>query len=226
MKELKTLIIRFDTPIRFSEIPLLRGAIASTLPRDSVLFHNHMGEKLRYSYPLIQYKCISGKAALLGMGKGTESMWDFFAGNKFDLRLGRRMARLNVDDISNADTPIELSQDSLPHSYEIRNWLPLNSDNYAHFAQEPSLSERIGKLEQILKGNILSMLKGNDLYIDEELQVSISALSKPTNMRFKKVPLVAYNAEFQSNMPLPLYIGLGKHVSVGFGTVYPQRQTK
>lgn len=85
MKNVSSLDILFNASMRHSELPLFCGAVIKALPHDSVLFHNHLGIGLRYGYPLIQYKTIKGKAAIVCVGKGTESVWDFFARNNFDL---------------------------------------------------------------------------------------------------------------------------------------------
>ena len=56
MEKLKFLRVQFDTEIAPYEIPAFRGAIASKVGRDSVLYHNHLDDKtFRYGYPLIQY---------------------------------------------------------------------------------------------------------------------------------------------------------------------------
>ena len=56
------LTIQFAIEISRQEIPLFRGAINYSLENQSVLFHNHDGDGLRYAYPLIQYKQIKDKS--------------------------------------------------------------------------------------------------------------------------------------------------------------------
>lgn len=106
-------------------------------------------------------------------------------------------------------------------SYHIDSWLALNEENYKKFQSLENLSERIEMLEKVLVGNILSMYKGCGLFIDRPLQVKLLNLSSPKTVRYKSIPLVAFDVEFNSNVSVPLYAGLGKHVSVGFGTCYP-----
>lgn len=84
------LTIRFHNDISFVELPQFRGAVISKVPSSLILFHNHEGDKLRYHYPLIQYKRIGGKAAILCLGKGTEAVGEFFANADFHLRIGWR----------------------------------------------------------------------------------------------------------------------------------------
>lgn len=48
------------------EVKLFRAAAIHALQNAEVLFHNHLdGEKLRFGYPLIQYKRIRRKAAIV-----------------------------------------------------------------------------------------------------------------------------------------------------------------
>ena len=78
MKIIKTLIIRFANPIRSKEIPFFRGAVIQSLEQKNILFHNHTENGFRYSYPLIQYKSLGGKAAIVCVDNGTEAIGEIF----------------------------------------------------------------------------------------------------------------------------------------------------
>jgi len=218
MVKISTLNLLFNTPIRPSELPLFRGAVIKALPHDSLLFHNHLGDGLRYGYPLIQYKVIKGKAAIVCIGKGTESVWDFFAGNNFDLILGTRKVVATVDSINDASTEITVSDD-ICCKYSIHSWLPFNQENYHQFKTTESLTKKIDMLNQILTGNILTMLKGVGIMLKERITVDIMSISDPKYVEYKDIRLLSLDAIFQSNVIIPEYIGLGKHTSLGFGTV-------
>lgn len=220
--ELKTTIIRFDTPITQKEVPFFRSAIISTLKEADILFHNHSNDngELRYSYPLIQYKRLDGKATIVAIGKGLEVVWDFFNGEEFNLRLGRRYINLQVNCIFNNSTDIITSNECM-YKYKIVNWLPFNQDNYNKYFSTDIISEKVDILESILVGNILSMLKGCGITATTTIQAKITSISKPKSMEYKHVPLVSLDIDFQTNTPLPPMIGLGKHPSVGFGTIIP-----
>ena len=73
MKKIKILCVRFQNELRPDEIEMFRGAVLSKLQQStSILFHNHLGNGYRYSYPLIQYKCLDKKAAIVCLEEGTE----------------------------------------------------------------------------------------------------------------------------------------------------------
>jgi hypothetical protein len=214
----QALEILFSTPIRRYELPLFRGAVIKALPHDSVLFHNHVGNGLRYGYPLIQYKIIDGKASLFCIGKGTESVWDFFAGNDFDMRLGSRKVAATVEAINDISAEIAVDNES-PHKYSIHDWLPFNQENYNQFNATESLAEKISMLNHILAGNILTMLKGVNVILKERLNADISSISESKTIKYKNIRLLSLDATFFCNVVLPQHIGLGKHASLGYGTV-------
>lgn len=218
MKKVPVLNILFNTSIRYSELPLFRGAVIKALPHDSLLFHNHLGDGLRYGYPLIQYKVIKGKAAIVCIEKGTESVWDFFAGNNFDLMLGSHKIVAAVDSINDASTEI-IVDDNICHKYSIHTWLPFNQENYHQFKTTESLKKKIEMLNHILTGNILTMLKGVGILLTKRLSVDIMSISEPKPVKYKDIRLLSLDATFLSNVTIPQYIGLGKHASLGFGTV-------
>jgi len=221
---IKTLIIRFENEIARSQISAFRGAIVSALDNDNVLFHNHYGDKLRYSYPLIQYKRIHKKAAIVCIGDGTEAISEFFTSAKFSVNLNGRQTDLKIDDIKAYNTVVQCWQHPIP--YSLRGWLALNSENYATFTSTESLVERTVMLEKILIGNILSALKGMDLTAEDDIVCSITSMSEPRMVRFKNTKLMSIDVEFKSNISLPDFIGLGKHTSVGYGTLTRKPEKK
>lgn len=132
--------------------------------------------------------------------------------------MGKRKLRLCIDKIIRSE--VELTDNGIA-AYCLDSWLALNEENYKKFQSLESLSERIAMLESVLTGNILSMYKGCGVFIERPLHVKLLDLSPPKTVRYKSIPLVAFDVEFNSNVSVPLYAGLGKHVSVGFGTCYP-----
>ena len=69
---LPTTRLQLALPLDFEYLESLRGAIAAQAGLHNELFHNHDNsrEGYHYRYPLIQYHCTDGKAAMLGLGEG------------------------------------------------------------------------------------------------------------------------------------------------------------
>ena len=72
MNYVKSLIVKFENELSQKAIPMFRGAvIAADNNLDDILFHSHDDDELRYAYPLIQYKTINGRAAIIGRHRFT-----------------------------------------------------------------------------------------------------------------------------------------------------------
>lgn len=211
------LIIRFENNILFREIPAFRGAIISKVPENIVLFHNHVGDGLRYRYPLIQYKRINGKAAIFCIGDGTEAIGNFFAGADFNLNIGQRQERFSIESLRAEQWLVQTWDNEF--FYTIRKWLPFNSKNYREFSSLEGIVEKTAMLEKLLVGNILSMCTGLNVHIEKEITCKITEILDEKIILFKGVKMQSFDVAFKTNIYLHDYISLGKGVSHGFGMV-------
>ncbi|MDR0893481.1 MAG: hypothetical protein LBN24_12885 [Mediterranea sp.] len=218
MKQVHILVVRFRNELRFASIPRFRGAVNAMLQSHDLLFHNHTPTGFRYSYPLIQYKRMNGRAALVCLEEGAESIGDFFAHIRQPVAYGEGdPAPLELESVQADKVLVQVWDTSF--AYSLRKWIPLNSENYARYQGLESLKERIEFLERILTGNILSFAKGLGIEIEQELRCSITDLTPLSPLIYKGIKFAAFDVAFRSNISLPGYIGLGKGVSHGFGTV-------
>jgi hypothetical protein len=81
------------------------------------------------------------------------------------------------------------------------------------------LSDRIDLLERILVGNLLSFAKGVGIEIEQQIICKLISFEEPRLVKVKGVKVMSFNCEFKTNMSLPDYMGIGKHASIGYGTV-------
>ena len=225
-KFIRTLTIRFDTEVSQKEIPLFRGAVLHALgDRANLLYHNHTGDDtFRYSYPLIQYKRISGKAAIVCVEEGADIIGQFLTEAPSTISLGQREAHLESQKTVPARILVQTWQSSF--NYHITRWLPLNAKNYLIYQSTEGLADRITLLEGILRGNLLSMLKGLGIFLEEELKLSITSLSDSYPIYNKGVALMAFNADFTCNLSIPDFMGIGKNASIGCGVVFREHKKK
>ncbi|MBP3419949.1 MAG: hypothetical protein J6K74_05125 [Marinifilaceae bacterium] len=214
-----TLIVRFKNEIYRNEIPLLRGAVLKAVGDDvELIFHNHTGDNtFRYKYPLIQYKRINKKAAIFCIGQGVEVIGQFFASQNFNLLLGEREINLEVESVIPKRILVQTWDSEF--RYRVRNWIALNSENYTKYKSIESIGEQISFLENILIGNLLSFAKGMDITIEKEITCKLTSMETPKIVTAKGVKMLAFDVEFKTNLSIPDYMGIGKHVSLGYGTV-------
>ena len=215
---LPTVIIQFNNEIEPRAIPFFRGAVIASLADKSILFHNHDDDKLRYSYPLIQYKLIHKKAAVMGIGKGVEEASRLLAGGDFNYQIGNEAVEMLMESVNAHDNEIAVSAKADRH-YRLHNWLPLNSKNYIRYQDAEGMLERIQMLERILVGNILSFLKGVDIFLMNQLVVHITDITGQRDITYKNVKLKVFDVAFKTNISLPPYIGIGKNASIGCGVL-------
>ena len=218
-KHLKILALTFKDHVSPHEISLFRGAVIASIDDNvDVLYHNHSGdESFRQRYPLIQYKSLGGRGAIVCVEEGIAAISQFLQSDVRTLSLGQREISAEILEVMQSETVMQLAEDL--SIYTIHNWLALNPDNLRRYKKAEGISERIAILEDILKGNILSMCKGIGVYLDDELKVAITDIHEHRSEYVKGRPLMSFDACFKSNIILPNYIGLGKYASKGYGII-------
>jgi len=221
-KNIRTLTVLYNTEISAKEISFFRGAVLNSLgDKANVLYHNHTGkETFRYSYPLIQYKRINGKAAITCVEEGADIIGQFLTETSEPLTLGNREATFEVEKVLPEKVDVCISE--MPIVYNLCHWLPLNAKNYSQYKDADSLVEKIHILERVLVGNILSFLKGVDIRLDDKLEIHITDILNQKFITYKKIKLMSFDIAFKANILLPSYIGIGKNASIGNGILIRQ----
>jgi hypothetical protein len=217
MPEIRTLMVTFQNDLQPHEINLFRGAVGNLMRDGSVLFHNHVGDQLRYAYPMIQYKIKSGKAAIYCINEGADAIYQLLSKGPLQFRIGTREELFTVANFQQDSFVVRLS--NRPNLYDLNHWMALNESNYRSFNSLRTNEERVVLLERILVNNLLDFAKGVGWRIEEQVQVQIMEIQKQYPLKHKGVSLLAFNLTFAANVVLPPYIGLGKATSSGHGTV-------
>lgn len=215
MGNIRILTLKFRNQLQPDEIKWFRGAIIHTSEKGNVLFHNHTEENYRYAYPLIQYKLIHRCAAILCIEEGVEAIGHFFSHYTDRIRIGEKELCLEVDYLRHAVFSLEITERLT--RYRLRRWIPLNRENYLVYRTFERDDQRIHFLQKILTGNILSCLKGVNIYLDEKITCRIQEITRMYTIPNKGVNLLAFDLIFTANLSLPPYIGLGKNASINCG---------
>ncbi|MBA7554607.1 hypothetical protein ES705_47234 [subsurface metagenome] len=208
--------LKFNQPLSQKiEAKDLRGAIANR-NRDKSLFHQHTanGDPI-YKYPLVQYKIIKGEGFLIGLNEGAKAI-TILEILKEEFKLCGEKYMLLQNELKFHSTLIEINKEFLAYHF-FSPWLALNEKNYERY-KDSNLQEQIQLLKKILIGNILSMAKGLEYVVTEEIKVQNLRL-KIQDVKVKDIKMIGFIGDFEVNFNLPDYIGLGKMVSHGFGTI-------
>lgn len=212
-----------QTIIRFPEINLetrdahkLRGYFGTLFQEHSPLLHNHLatGENA-YRYPLVQYKVIAGVPTLVGLNEGADLLIGLFLKIR-ELQIAGRSYPVLQKNIESKMTDIGLTDDLYSYRFETL-WMALSQRNHAEYLAEPE-EQKTKHLKAILTGNILSFLKAMNYRAEAPVLVNLKIIDE-RKTQFKSNTMLAFQATFVTNILLPEYIGLGKSVSRGFGTI-------
>ena len=215
-KTLKQIIIQFpDIPLKTRDGHKLRGYFGNLFKEYSPLLHNHFQDgRLRYAYPLVQYKVINKTAHLIGLDEGAELLAKLFLKVK-QLIIDNHNYEILSKNITSLS--VEISSISEPITYQfLTPWLALNQQNYRKYKQL-NQAERQFLLQRIIVGNILTFYKAIGFTAEQTITANLQV--REVNVMFKNQRMIGFVGMFTVNAILPDYIGIGKSVSRGFGTI-------
>ncbi len=212
-----------QTLIRFPDIRLekrdahkLRGYFGNLFKEHSPLLHNHFEDgSFRYKYPLIQYKVINEVPMLIGLHDGAQLLTELFLKIQ-ELNISGRIYPLFQKNLDHTQAEAGLSTSLNTYKFETL-WMALNQENHKRYRQLETLHEKQALLSMILKNNLLSFFKGIGIWLEGPL--TATGIFTENATQFKDQPMLAFCGEFSANVQLPDFIGIGKAVSRGFGTV-------
>jgi len=221
MPTIRYLKVSFSERILYKEIPFFRSAVIEKTKRVSSLFHNHKSDtEVLYRYPLIQYKIIDNKAGIICLNAGTQDIHHLLSVEDLDFQIGKNQQNFSVEEVVFSKYEV-CTTDTFQH-YKLKNWVALNQDVYPKFLKlQNDVKKQHELLESVLRGNILSFAKGIEWWIDKRIEVRIKVISKEKKMPLYKnnKSVSAFDVEFETNLNLPEWIGLGKRTSVGYGVL-------
>ncbi len=213
--KVKTMLLKMesDQPIK-EDASKLRGFFARKF--DSyLLLHNHLGNnKFLYQYPRIQYKTIDQVKVILGLAEGVDVLQSIY--NQYDkITLDGNSYQIFTKEIILKEEDFGISTNNLKYKF-LTPWFALNEENYRRY-KNYNYSERADQLKSILIRNIMAIAKTFQYFVESKIRVNTNL--KETSIKFKGKDVIGFLGTFQVNFNLPDYIGLGKSVSRGFGTI-------
>ncbi len=218
MPKIRFLKIQFETEVEAYEIPAFRGAVIDKAGKEHIIFHNHLNDReFLYGYPVIQYKRIGKNPAIICIDYGVDEIHHFFNNTNMEIVIGQRPVTLVVKNLQMQQYNLQVWEKHF--EYRLYNWLALNQENYEKYQALNDELSQIVFLENILKANIISFAKGVKWDVDKQISLRIDEVIKSKIVPYKQQKLLAFDIRFRTNVFLPDFVGLGKGVSLGFGTV-------
>jgi len=218
MTSIHTVLIQFpEIALATRDAHKLRGYFGRLFETHSPLLHNHLeGGGLRYAYPLVQYKVLDQVPTLLGLEDGAKLLIELFLKIK-ELQLRGKHFPVMSKHIKSEQVQIGVADELYLYHFQTL-WMALNQQNYQRYRQADELGQK-QMLQRIAIGNILSLLKGLNIFLSEQERIMVKLSLQPKGTRFKDQDMLAFEGSFTTNALLPDHIGLGKAVSRGFGSI-------
>ncbi|MEO0021482.1 MAG: CRISPR-associated endonuclease Cas6 [candidate division WOR-3 bacterium] len=194
----------------------VRGYIASFF-RDNPVVHHHLPDgRLLYRYPVIQYKVINNDIIIIGIYEGVEVVKKIFEKVQA-LVIDSTWQEVVTKSLFSYSAEFGSAPQLLPYTF-LSPWLALNEQNYQHYVCAGSPQARRELLERILVGNILSVAKGLGYTVTAPLTAELENI-REVRTTLKGTPMLGFLGNFRVNFEIPEFLGLGKSVSRGFGTI-------
>jgi len=193
----------------------LRGYFARKFPQYTLLHHHIDNKGFLYKYPLVQYKVARKKPMIIVIKEGIEMFQEIYNQIK-ELTLGNDTYKVVEKNIIIKEQDFGITDNSVNYQF-LTPYLALNQENYEKYQRTEDRKQKIEMLSKILIGNILSISKSLSYVVLDEIKVKTKLRQVKTKL--KDVPFTGFLGEFDVNFNLPDYIGLGKSVSRGFGTI-------
>ena len=198
------------------DVPKFRGFLANKYTNYN-LIHNHLENgKLRYAYPQIQFKVIDEHPVVIGIEEGINILKEIFI-DLNNIKIGNNEDKVFEKSISLSEEKFGITKNNVDYTF-LSPWLALNESNYEKYQKTGMQEKRKELLENVLNGNILSLSKSLNYTVPGTIKAEIIRY-REVNTSLKGVPMIGFLGEFAVNFELPEYIGLGKSVSRGFGTI-------
>lgn len=215
MKQAKLLLSQVK--MKPSTIHKFRGYVGELFKNYDVI-HNHDKNtgKVYYRYPLIQFKTIEKEAAIIAITEKAISVFSEIFMNLEKIEIEDQIIPVHEKNLTVRDVEFGISE--TPQKYEFQSpWLALNQKNYRKYKSFENMKEKKELLAQTLTGNLLSMSKYLDYHVPEK--ITVKTWLEPVKVRLKGEEMMAFQGMFETNFHIPDYMGIGKSVSRGYGSV-------
>lgn len=195
----------------------LRRWINAAFPNNPVL-NQHDPDQGRpiFQYPLIQYKVVENLPIVFGVEDGADELLNLHTMIlEGDIRLGP----LVIQDLTLKKGRVAFRETEKQRYLFLTPWLAFNRKNLTRYREQDNWAKRKAILNGILAGNVLAMAKTVGIMVDFQIQIRTKV--DLLKVEIPRHDLVAHGlvGTFEANVELPPLVGLGNHVSLGFGTV-------
>lgn len=232
MKKIRYCRIQLEDELKPYEVNALRAAVADVVSKaigrdntEGVMFHNHIPEKqYKHGYPLIQYKRINNQPTIIFLEDAVDVAHHFFANVPTNLLIHNHLISTKIAELVLKQPVLQVWDNEF--TYKIYDYGAIREKNKQEFDSLDNLKDKIVFLERMLVSHIVAfgLNIGWEINKERKVEVNIKDILKHRTIPYKDMDWDAFDLVFKTNISLPNFIGLGNHVSVGWGTLKISKQ--
>jgi hypothetical protein len=167
-----------------------------------------------YFYPRLQYKIVRGAPMIAAVNEGCKLLWNLYE-ELDEASFEQDDWQITEKRLIDKKAPFGISSEFIKYRF-LTPWLSLPEEGFERYLMlDDPAKERM--LVKILEGHFRSVSESLGYEITNELKIKINAKS---NYIFQKdIHVAGLFGSFVANFEIPNFLGLGKSVSRGFGTI-------
>ncbi len=186
------------------------------------LFHNHYpdGKSIyRSKGAPFQFKVINNEVFILALNEGVYFSKSFQWPDKIKMPLGRNGLLVELKFLSKTSKQATFQKTEAQCYRNVSPYLALNQNKYGLYLKM-SESERRKSIEKGLADHILTAAKWCGIRVSHRIQTNLIQMRTGIPIKIKDdLIFLPFDVMFDCNTDIPDYIGIGKFVSRGYGTV-------
>lgn len=167
-----------------------------------------------YFYPRLQYKVVRNSPMIASISEGCDLLWDLYEkfsdpnGDQTDWKITERR-------LIDKKAAFGLIDEYKKYRF-LTPWLSLPEEEFKNYLTADAFSkEKI--LANVLESQIKSMADSLGYHLDRILRAKI--IIKPNYIFQRDIHYAGMLGSFITNFEIPNFLGIGKSVSRGFGTI-------
>lgn len=186
------------------------------------LFHNHYpdGKSIyRSKGAPFQFKVINNEVFILAINEGVDFAKSFQWPDEIKMPLGHTGLAVELQLCSKISKQATFRQIEFQCYRNISPYIALNQDKYKSYLALSECEKRKA-IEKGLADHILTSAKWCEITVFHRIQANLIQMKAGNPIKIKdNLYFTPFDVMFESNTEIPDYIGIGKFVSRGYGTV-------
>ena len=208
-----TISIEPEQPLRFSPDEL-RSFLNKKLAEYSAL-HMDDADRFLHRYPVLQCKQLKSDLIVTGISQGAGCLCQLTADGTM-LGTGGSTCRITARDPVIRSELFGISDSVIPYEF-LTPWIALNQQNAKKFYNLNGKPERDAFMQKLLATQLLTLAKSLDYGITAPIRCEAKVRFRRDRIGDENI--MVFLGKFRTNLHIPDYLGLGRSVSQGYGTI-------